>query len=105
MDTPNETPAPVVVTPIPAKDSRTILTGNILAWLGSVVALLPELLTDPVVAAFVNDFMSPWARRLVGVLVVAIGLWMKFLRNRTAAPIEGTPAALDATPAKRGTNS
>ena len=100
MDTPTATPTPVIVTPIPAKESRTLTLANIVASIGAALALLPELVSDPLVVAFLNDTMSPSARRIFGVVMFAVGFYLRHLRKDTSAPIIGTPAAEQATPEK-----
>ena len=73
MDTPKESPAPVVVTPITARSSRTIWLAGIMSALGGILAVVPELATDPLFIAWMNETISPGARRTVGVIVLAIG--------------------------------
>lgn len=91
-------PQPVVVTPIPAKQSRTLWFANIVSTLGAALALLPELASDPLVVAFLDDTMSPGARRTFGLVMFAIGFYLRHLRKDTNAPIIGTPAASPPVP-------
>lgn len=86
-------PPPVLVTPIPASRSRTMWLGNLLATVGGILALLPELASDPLVIAYMSEVMSPGARRTVGIAVFALGFILRHLRKDTSAPIIGTPAA------------
>jgi hypothetical protein len=96
MDTPKESPAPVVVTPIPARSSRMIWLGDIMAAVGGIVTIIPELATDPAVIAWMNETMSAGARRTVGIVVLVIGYVIRRLRKATGAPIAGTPVAANA---------
>ena len=86
-------PAPVIVTPIPARSSRLIWLGDVMSALGGILALIPELVTDPLVVAWMNEAMSPGARRTVGVVVLVTGYVIRRLRKDTVAPIAGTAAA------------
>lgn len=87
-------PPPVLVTPIPASRSRTMWLGNLLATIGGVLAMLPELASDPSVVAYMDEFMSPSARRSVGIAVFVLGFVLRHLRKNTSAPIIGTLAAM-----------
>lgn len=85
------TTEPVVVVPIPAKSSRTLWLANIISALGGALALLPELAADPLVVSFLDDTMSPGARRSFGFAMFVIGFYLRHLRKDTAAPIVGSP--------------
>lgn len=105
MDTPKESPAPVVVTPIHPEQSRTLKLTNILTWLSSIVALLPsvlaffvELMGDPEIAAAISGFIPAKYRVPFGLIMIAIAQRYGHLRKVTEAPIAGTPTAENALP-------
>lgn len=95
-------PRPVVVTPIPARQSRTLWLANAVSVLGGALALLPELASDPLVVAFLDDTMSPGARRTFGLAMFVIGFYLRHLRKDTNAPIIGTPLASPPVPPAGG---
>lgn len=89
---------PVIVTPVSARSSRLIWLGDIMSTLGGILTLIPELATDPLVVTWMNDTMSPGARRTVGIIAIVTGYVIRRLRKSTTAPIAGTPAAENALP-------
>jgi hypothetical protein len=103
MDTPRQTPAAVVVTPIPAAQSRTLRLTTVLTWLSYVVAVLPsalafilQLLGDPEIAAMVSDMIPARYRVPFGVIMFIVAQRYGQLRKGTVAPIAGTDAAAQA---------
>lgn len=72
----------------PRKASRTLKLANVLMGIGGFFALVPELVSDPVVMAFLNEFLSPTARRVLAVLTVVVGYLVRYLRMTTTQPIE-----------------
>lgn len=104
MDTPNES-APVVVTPIPAAQSRTLQLTTLLTWLSSIVALLPtvvafvvELMGEPEIATVISDMIPAEYRVPFGVIMLVIARRFGHLRKVTSAPIAGTETAANALP-------
>jgi hypothetical protein len=90
---PEQTVAPVTVIPKPAWTSKTLWLADSLSYVGGALALLPELVADPLVVAWMNETMSPGARRTVAIVALGIGLILRRLRKGTTSPIIGTPAA------------
>jgi len=87
-------PAPVVVTPKPLSQSRTIRAASVFAALGAMLAILPQFISDPAVVTWMHSNLSDGARDTIGSIAVAAGLYFAYLRAVTVAPIAGTAAAI-----------
>lgn len=95
------TSAPVVVTPIPAQESRTLRLTRAITWLTPLVAMLPDLIgvlvnlwmTSPDLANALSEFIPLKYRALFTLLIVGLAQSYGHLRRGTVAPISGTVAA------------
>ena len=68
-----DAPAPVVVTPIPAEESRTLRLTKMLTWAAPIVGFMPDAIgfllnlwaTDPTFANAVTDFIPVQYRAII----------------------------------------
>jgi hypothetical protein len=67
--------------------------GNVLRWVGGVLALVPELVSDPAMVLFMSEMLSPWTRRAIAAATFVLGFYVRHLRKNTSAPIAGTALA------------
>ena len=65
--------------------------GNVLRWIGGVLALVPELVSDPAVVLFMSELLSPWTRRVIAAATFVLGFYVRHLRKTTLAPLIGAP--------------
>lgn len=101
MPDPEQTPAPVVVTPIPAEQSRTLRLTRWLSWLSPVVAFVPDLIgvflqmwmTNDAFADAVTNAVPMRYRIIMATVIFALAQRYGQLRRDTAAPIAGTNLA------------
>lgn len=94
---PAEVPVRVVVTPIPAAESRTLKNIKWGAWVAGIAAVLPTIISiamemagDPGVAALWANYVPAEARTVIAVLagIYLRGQWKT--RMDTSQPIIGS---------------
>lgn len=90
---------PVIVTPVPARQSRTLLCSKIAVGVGVIAGLIPELIdlfADPTIIAAMNRFLPEKFREgFIALGLPALGVIFHRLRKVTAGPIAGTPLATE----------
>jgi hypothetical protein len=102
---PSDTNAPVIVTPIPASQSRTIRRAKLMMVGTAIAAVLPDIvqfflnltLTDPAFASEISRWLPAPIRYVAMTAIMAYAKNQITLRKSTVAPIAGTPSAAAAT--------
>ena len=99
---------PVVVTPIPATESRTLRLTKVLTWAAPIIGFTPDVIgfllnlwaTDPTFANAVTDFIPVQYRAIIVAIIIGIVQRYGYLRRDTAQPIIGSPGEAKAVAAE-----
>lgn len=72
----------------PARKSRMLRLSRYLMIAGSLLGLIPELVTDPAFSVAVSEALPPTARLTFAAIVAGIGFYVRKLRLDTTQPID-----------------
>lgn len=83
----------------PASQSRTLRFNNVVMWIGTLAAFVPDvlgyaltLLGDPSIASAVSGAVPMKYRAAFGIIMVIVAQRNKSLRYQTTQPIASEPA-------------